>query len=74
MCEKCIFINSCLVLFPKIDDDNYNYNFIVTSTNYVSNDVDKSASKIYLLNNGKNFKYIKETNKLKIFYLLHWYN
>ena len=71
---KSIFINSCLIIFPKNIDDTYNYNYIVTSTNYVSKDVDKSASKIYLLNNGKYFKYIKETNNLKILYLLYWYN
>ena len=72
--KKGIFIYSSLLLFPKIIDTNYNYNYIVISTNYVSNKIDNSASKIYLLNNGKYFKYIKETNKEKIFYLLSWYN
>ena len=42
-------IYSCLLIFPDNIDDNY----IITSTYNISLDIDKSATKIYSLNNGQ---------------------
>ena len=64
-------IYSSLLIFPN----NMNDNYIITSTyNYSGNDED-SATKIYLLNDEYKFiKYINNTNKNAIYYLLSWYN
>ena len=64
------YINSCLLVFPHNIKDNY----IITSTCNISNDNDKSATKIYSLNNGNFIKYINNTNNKSIFYLLSWHN
>jgi len=64
------YIYSCLLLFPHNNNDNY----IITSTINTSNDNDKSATKIYSLNNGNFIKYINNTNNIFICYLLSWYN
>ena len=50
-------IYSCLLLFPY----NINDNYIITSTYNYSDDNDKSATKIYSLNNAKFIKYINKT-------------
>ena len=63
-------IYSSLLIFPHNIDDNY----IITSTYNESNDIDKSSTKIYSLNNGKFIKYINNTNNVVIYYLLSWYN
>ena len=63
-------MSSCLLLFPP----NINDNYIITSSNSISNNIDKSATKIYSLNNGKYFKYIKGSNNYYICYLLSWHN
>jgi len=63
-------IYSCLLVFPHNNNDNY----ILTSTNSTSKNNDKSATKIYSLNNGNFIKYINNTNKNEIWYLLSWYN
>ena len=63
-------IYSCLLIFPHNIDDNY----IITSTYNKSDDIDKSSTKIYSLNNGKFIKYINNTNNNEIYYLLSWYN
>ena len=63
-------IYSCLLVFPHNNNDNY----IITSTCSTSNDNDKSATKIYSLNNGNFIKYINNTNNNNIYYLLSWYN
>ena len=63
-------IYSCLLIFPHNIDDNY----IITSTFNKSDDIDKSSTKIYSLNNGKFIKYINNTNNNSIWYLLSWYN
>jgi len=63
-------IYSCLLIFPHNNNDNY----IITSTRNTSDDNDESATKIYSLNNGQFIKYINNTNKYTIFYLLSWYN
>ena len=64
------YIYSCLLVFPHNNNDNY----IITSTYSTSNDNDKSATKIYSLNNGNFIKYINNTNNNNIYYLLSWYN
>ena len=63
-------ILSCLLIFPHNSDDNY----IITSTYNKSGNDEDSATKLYSLNNGNFIKYIKNTNKNSIFYLLSWYN
>jgi len=63
-------IYSCLLIFPH----NYNDNYIITSTYNKSDDNNKSATKIYSLNNGKFIKYINNTNNNHIYYLLSWNN
>ena len=63
-------IFSCLLIFPHNSDDNY----IITSTyNYKGKDED-SETKLYSLDNGNFIKYINNTNKNYIYYLLSWYN
>ena len=64
------YICSCLLIFP----DNNNDNYIITSTQSRSDDNDKSATKIYSLNNGEFIKYINNTKNSYIYYLLSWYN
>ena len=64
------YIYSCLLLFPHNIDDNY----IITSTYNTFDDIDKSSTKIYSLNNGEYIKYINNTNINSIYYLLSWYN
>ena len=64
------YISSCLLIFPHNRDDNY----IVTSAFNISDDFDKSSTKIYSLNNGQFIKYINYTNSILINYLLSWYN
>ena len=63
-------IYSCLLIFPHNIHDNY----IITSTYNESDDIDKSATKIYSLNNGEFIKYINNINNNAIYYLLSWYN
>ena len=63
-------IYSCLLIFPHNCDDNY----IITSTFNTSDDIDKSSTNIYSLNNGKFIKYVNNTNNNVIYYLLSWYN
>ena len=63
-------IYSCLLIFPHNIDNNY----IIISTFNKSNDNEKSAKKIYSLNNGEFIKYVNNSNKNNIYYLLSWYN
>ena len=63
-------IYSCLLVFPHNNNDNY----IITSNNVISNDNDKSATKIYSLNNGNFIKYINNTSNISIWHLLSWHN
>ena len=64
-------IYSCLLIFPHdIDDDNY----IITSTYNNTGKDEGSATKLYSLKNGKQIKYINNTNNISIYYLLSWYN
>ena len=66
--ENDIF--SCLLIFPQ---NSYN-DYIATSTFNESDDPDKSATKIYSLNNGQFIKYITGSNNISVYYLLSWYN
>ena len=62
-------IYSCLLVFPHEND-----NYIITSTDYISSDINKSnksASKIYSIKSGKLIKAIENTYNAKIFYLLN---
>ena len=63
-------IYSCYLLFPYNDKENY----IITSTSSVSNNKDKSATKLYSLKSCKFVKNIYFSNLCIIFYLLSWYN
>ena len=62
-------IYSCLLIFT-----NNKKKYIITSTFNKSNDLDKSATKIYSFNDGKLLKYISDSNNNSIYYLLSWYN
>jgi len=64
------YIYSCLLVFPHNNYDNY----IITSTCCTFNDIDKSATKIYSLDNGNFINFINNTNNNHIYYLLSWYN
>ena len=63
-------IYSCLLLFDLINENNY----IVTSSYEQLEDNDKSATKLYSLENGQLIKYIIYSNKSAVYYLLSWYN
>ena len=63
-------IYSCLLLFDLINENSY----IVTSSYAQLDDNEKSATKLYSLENGKLIKYISHTNRNAIYYLLSWYN
>ena len=68
--DKGLVIYSCLLIFDRNNKDNY----IITSINNTSEDVNKSGTKIYSLNNGQFIKCIYKSNKIKILYLLSWHN
>ena len=63
-------IYSCLLLFDLINENNY----IVTSSYAQLEDDEKSATKLYSLENGQLIKYISYSNKSAVYYLLSWYN
>ena len=63
-------IYSCLLLFDLFNDKNY----IITSTYCQSDENEKSATKIYSLDNGQFIKLFEKTGKSAIYYLLSWYN
>ena len=63
-------IYSCLLLFDLINENNY----IVTSSYAQLDDNEKSATKLYSLENGQLIKYISHSNKNAVYYLLSWYN
>ena len=63
-------IYSCLLLFPQNNNDNY----IITLTYNKSDNIDKSAIKIYSLNNGLFIKNIINNNNNAIYYLISWIN
>ena len=66
-------IYSCLLVFPHSTINNNN-NYIITSTYNQSDDNEKSATKIYSLENGQFIRYITNTNNNIIYYLLYWHN
>ena len=63
-------IYSCLLLFPKNNEENY----IITSCSSTSDDSNESSTKIYSLINGSLNKFITNSKNNKIWYLLSWYN
>jgi WD40 repeat protein len=70
-------IYSSLIIFPNNENDSY----IITSTlscNDISKDssenIERSATKIYSLNQGKFIDFIKISVYYEIFYLLSWYD
>ena len=63
-------IYSCLLLFDLINENSY----IVTSSYAQLDDNEKSATKLYSLDNAQLVKYISRSNKNAIYYLLSWYN
>ena len=65
------FIDSCLLVFPKYISNSY----IIISTRNISKNIEDSATKVYLFNDiTKPIKYINNSNKYPVFYLLDWYN
>ena len=67
---KGISIFSCLLSFPENNNDNY----IIISTNSITKDIDKSATKLYSLNDGNFYKNINNSNNYRVMYLLSWHN
>ena len=65
-----LVIYSCLLVFDKHHENNY----MITSINNISEDVSTSGTKIYSLNGSEVIKCIDKSNKIKILYLLSWYN
>ena len=59
-----------LLAFPQNNIDN----FLVTSSECTSKDKEESSTIIYPLDNLENKKYIEQTNKMEIIYLLLWNN
>jgi len=59
-------IYSCLLVFPHSLNNNNNY--IIASTYNQSDNNEKSATKIYSLENGQFIRYIKNTNNNIIYY------
>ena len=72
-------IYSCLLVFANNENDkNSNSDsegYIITSTYGVSDENEKSGTKIYSMeNNGEFIGYINNTNNNSIYYLLSWLN
>ena len=73
-------IFSCLLAFPYNYSHKSNYSslyiddYIITSSRYLFNDIDKSGTKVYSLTTGKFIKTIKNSNKYSVYYLLFWLN
>jgi len=75
-------IYSCLLVFINESYENSNSNsnnnidgYIITSTYGISDDNEKSGTKIYSLdNNGEFVNYIDNTNNNSVYYLLSWFN
>ena len=57
--DKGLVIYSCLLIFDKNDKDNY----IITSINNISEDIKKSDTKTYSLNNGNLIKVLMRVIK-----------
>ena len=73
-------IFSCLLVFPYNHTHKSNIgslyidDYIVTSTRYLFDDMDKSGTKVYSLSTGNFIKTIKDSNKYAVYYLLFWHN
>ena len=66
-------IYSVLLVFPKDSEDNY---IIISTSNiaYYYQNTEITSAKIYSLNDGSFIKYINNSYKNAIYYLLSWYN
>ena len=53
--------------------DNEN-SFLITSTYGISDNFEKSASKVYSIQNGKLVNYFQNTVNNSVYYLLYWFN
>ena len=62
------YIYSCLMIFPHDNDEDY----FITSTDSTNDNRNESSSKLYSLNNGTFIRYINNSYKNKIWYLLSW--
>ena len=70
-------IYSCLLIFASNNENlnNNNEGYIITSTYGISDDNQKSGTKIYSMeNNGEFVNYISNSNNSSVYYLLSWYN
>jgi hypothetical protein len=72
-------IYSCLLVFTNNENfensNNDNKGYIITSTYGISDENEKSSTKIYSMeNNGEFMNYFSNTNNNSIYYLLSWFN
>jgi hypothetical protein len=72
-------IYSCLLVFTNDENfensNNDNKGYIITSTYGISDENEKSSTKIYSMeNNGEFMNYFSNTNNNSIYYLLSWFN
>ena len=54
--------------------DNSSNDYIITSNSYQSENEENAATKIYSFEDGAFIKYISNTHKLSVYYLLPWFN
>ena len=71
-------IYSCLIVFineKKENSNNENEGYIITSTYGISDENEKSGTKIYSMEKNAEFiNYINNTNNNSVYYLLSWFN
>ena len=70
-------IYSCLLVFVSNSENSNSDNegYIITSTYGISDENEKSGTKIYSMeNNGEFVNYINNTNNNSVYYLLSWYD
>ena len=71
-------IYSCLIVFINENNENSNNDnegYIITSTYGISDENEKSGTKIYSMeNNGEFINYINNSNNNSIYYMLSWFN
>ena len=76
--ESYFSIFSCILLLPlNYYDEINNYyidNYIIISSRNTSNEIEKSATKLYSLNNGEFIKCFKNSHIYSVFYLIIWNN
>ena len=62
-------IYSCLLIFTHNEED-----YIISTAINAEEEYDESSTKIYLFNDGKYLREIKNSNNLLVYYLLSWVN